>query len=130
MAGGFTVNRDIIYGKGGDSDLLLDLYLPNNPVRAVPIILYIHGGGWQDLDKSWCPYPMRFLEKEYAVASINYRLRTKPHFPAQLHDCKAAVRWLRANAPSYGLDGDHIGAWGDSAGGHLAALLGLTGESG
>jgi acetyl esterase/lipase len=126
MAGGFTVQRDLVYGIGGGHDLLLDLYLPNNPVRAVPIILYIHGGGWMDLDKDWCPYPMRLLEKEYAVASINYRLSDEAPFPAQLHDCKAAVRWLRANAAAYDLDGDHIGAWGDSAGGHLAAMLGLT----
>jgi acetyl esterase/lipase len=128
MAGGFIGHRDVIYGKGGESNLLLDLYVPNHPIRAVPIILYIHGGGWADLDKSWCPYPMRFLEKEYAVASINYRLSDEAPFPAQLHDCKAAVRWLRANAASYGLDGDHIGVWGDSAGGHLAAMLGLTAD--
>ncbi|MDF1514817.1 MAG: alpha/beta hydrolase [Anaerolineae bacterium] len=128
MAGGFDIQRDIVYGQGGDSELLLDLYLPRNPVRAVPIILYIHGGGWIELDKNWCPYPMRFLEKEFAVASINYRLSDEAPFPAQLHDCKAAVRWLRDNADTYGLDADHIGAWGDSAGGHLAALLGLTAQ--
>jgi len=95
----------------------------------VPIIVYIHGGGWSGLDKSWCPYPMRLLDQEYAVASINYRLLQEGGaFPANLHDCKAAVRWVRAHATEYGLDGDHIGVWGDSAGGHLAALVGLTGD--
>ena len=63
MAGGFRKLNDIVFGKGGDTELLLDLYLPNYPVRAVPIILYIRGGGWAALDKSWCPYPMRLLEK-------------------------------------------------------------------
>lgn len=134
MYSGFTVKRDIVYGTVSaepgrqGKDLTLDLYLPNNPVRAVPIIMYIHGGGWSALDKGWCPYPMRLLEQEYAVASINYRLLQEGGaFPANLHDCKAAVRWLRARAAEYGLDGDHIGVWGDSAGAHLAALVGLTG---
>lgn len=126
MPGGYSEQRDIIFGRAGDLELLLDLYLPRNPVRAVPIILYVHGGGWSGLDKGWCPYPMRLLEQDYAVASINYRLIHQAIFPAQLHDCKAAVRWLRAHAAEYGLDGEHIGAWGDSAGGHLVALLGVT----
>ena len=128
MNSGFTVKRDIIFGTVGGLDLTLDLYLPNNPVRAVPIITYIHGGAFSGLDKSWCPYPMRLLEQEYAVASINYRLLQEGGiFPANLHDCKAAVRWLRAHAAQHGLAGDHIAAWGDSAGAYLAALLGLTG---
>jgi len=132
MYSGFTVERDIVYGTAGGEggkDLTLDLYLPRNPVRAVPILMYIHGGGWSGLDKEWCPYPMRLLEQEYAVASINYRLLQEGGaFPANLHDCKAAVRWLRARAADYALDGDHIGVWGDSAGGHLAAMVGLTGD--
>jgi acetyl esterase/lipase len=128
MYAGFTVKKDIVYATVGNKSLTLDLYMPNNAVRAVPIIVYIHGGGWSGLDKSWCPYPMRLLEQEYAVASINYRLLQEGGaFPANLHDCKAAVRWVRAQAADYGLDGDHIGVWGDSAGGHLAAMVGLTG---
>lgn len=129
MYAGFTVKRDIVFGAVGDKSLTLDLYIPNDAVRVVPIIVYIHGGGWSGLDKSWCPYPMRLLEQEYAVASINYRLLQEGGaFPANLHDCKAAVRWVRAHAAEYGLDGDHIGVWGDSAGGHLAAMVGLTGD--
>ena len=129
MYGGFTVKKDIVYATAGGKSLTLDLYAPNNAVRAVPIIVYIHGGGWRALDKSWCPYPMRLLEQEYAVASINYRLLQEGGaFPANLHDCKAAVRWVRAHAAEHGLDGDHIGVWGDSAGAHLAALVGLTGD--
>jgi acetyl esterase/lipase len=72
---------------------------------------------------------MYLMNKGYAVASINYRLSNEAHFPAQIHDCKAAVRWLRANAKQFNLDPDHFGAWGVSAGGHLAALLGTSGES-
>jgi acetyl esterase/lipase len=128
MNTGFTTISDIVYGRVGEYDLLLDLYLPSAPIRSVPIIIYIHGGGWAGLDKTWCPYAMRMLEQEYAVASINYRLSHQAPFPAQLYDCKAAVRWLRAYATEYHLDGDHIGAWGDSAGGHLSAMLGVTAD--
>ena len=128
MHSGYVAHRDLVYGHVDGLDLTLDLYLPRDPIRSVPIILYIHGGGWRALDKGWCPYPMRFLDLEYAVASINYRLVPQAAFPAQLHDCKAAVRWLRAHADEYGLWGDRIGAWGDSAGGHLAAMLGVTGD--
>jgi acetyl esterase/lipase len=129
MYSGFTMKRDIVYAAVGGRDLKLDLYIPNNASRAVPIIMYIHGGGWSELDKSWCPYPMRMLDQEYAVASIDYRLLQEGGaFPANLHDCKAAVRWLRSHATDYHLDGVHIGVWGDSAGGHLASLVGLTGD--
>jgi len=129
MYSGFTAHRDITFGRGGEIDLTLDLYVPENPLRAVPVIVYIHGGGWRGLDKSWCPYPMRLLSQEYAVASINYRLLDQGGaFPNHLYDCKAAVRWVRAHAGEYGLDGTHIGVWGDSAGGHLAAMVGLTGD--
>jgi acetyl esterase/lipase len=129
MYSGFTVERDLVYGRAVDKELTLDFYVPNDPLRAVPVIVYIHGGAWSSLDKSWCPYPMRLLDQEYAVASINYRLLGEGgRFPAHLHDCKAAVRWVRAHAAAHGLDGDHIAVWGDSAGGHLAALVGLTGD--
>ena len=129
MYAGYTVERDLIYGHVDGRDLALDLYLPQRPLRPVPILVYIHGGGWIELDKSWCPYPTRLLEQEYAVASVDYRLLDQGgQFPANLHDCKAAVRWMRAHAEEYGLDGTHIAAWGDSAGGHLAALIGLTGD--
>ena len=116
------------FGRGGEIDLLLDLYLPEQPGARRPIIMNVHGGGWSGLDKGWCPFPLRMVEQDYAVASINYRLSHQAIYPAQLHDCKAGVRWLRANAARYGLDGEHIGVWGDSAGGHLAALLGVTGD--
>ena len=70
---------------------------------------------------------MSLATKGYAVASVNYRLSQHAVFPAQIEDCKAAIRWLRANAAKYHIDADHIGVWGGSAGGHLVALLGTTG---
>jgi acetyl esterase/lipase len=89
------------------------------------VIVWVHGGGWTNGDKARGS-AFVFATKGYAVASINYRFSQHAIFPAQILDCKAAIRWLRANARKYGLDSDHIGAWGASAGGHLVALLGTT----
>jgi acetyl esterase/lipase len=122
---GVQMVRDLEYVPGGHERNRLDLYLPEKAARPLPVILYVHGGGWQGGDKSNGP-ALRFASKGYAVASMNYRFSQHATFPAQIYDCKAAVRWLRANARKYGLDADHIGAWGGSAGGHLVALLGTT----
>ena len=122
---GVQMVRDLEYVPGGHERNRLDLYLPEKAARPLPVILYVHGGGWQGGDKSNGP-AFRFAAKGYAVASMNYRFSQHATFPAQIYDCKAAVRWLRANARKYGLDADHIGAWGGSAGGHLVALLGTT----
>lgn len=122
---GVQVLRDLEYVQGGHERNRLDLYLPEKTARPLPVILWVHGGGWTNGDKTRGP-AFRFATKGYAVASINYRISQHAIFPAQIHDCKAAVRWLRANARKYGLDSDHIGAWGGSAGGHLVALLGTT----
>jgi len=88
--------------------------------------VWIHGGGWSAGGKEDCP-AVSFVTKGYAVASINYRFSQHALFPAQIEDCKAAIRWLRANAKRYNLDAGHVGVWGASAGGHLVALLGTTG---
>ena len=122
---GVQMVRDLEYVPGGHERNRLDLYLPEKAARPLPVILYVHGGGWPGGDKSNGP-AFRFAAKGYAVASMNYRFSQHATFPAQIYDCKAAVRWLRANARKYGLDADHIGAWGGSAGGHLVALLGTT----
>ncbi|HOX58400.1 MAG TPA: alpha/beta hydrolase [Candidatus Paceibacterota bacterium] len=122
---GVQVLRDLEYVQGGHERNRLDLYLPEKAARPLPVILWVHGGGWTRGDKTNGP-AFRFATKGYAVASINYRFSQHAIFPAQIHDCKAAVRWLRANAREFGLDADHIGAWGSSAGGHLVALLGTT----
>jgi acetyl esterase/lipase len=122
---GVHVLRDLEYVQGGHVRNRLDLYLPEKAARPLPVILWVHGGGWTNGNKTNGP-AFRFATKGHAVASMNYRFSQHAIFPAQIHDCKAAVRWLRANARKYGLDADHIGAWGASAGGHLVALLGTT----
>jgi acetyl esterase/lipase len=120
----------------GYRPLLLDLYLPASE-PSPPLIVFIHGGGWgvgtrasmsPTLD-GWSPSAFeRVARAGFAVASVDYRLTGEAIFPAQLHDVKAAVRWLRANAAALGVDGERILAWGASAGGHLAALLALTAD--
>jgi acetyl esterase/lipase len=122
------VLRDLEYLPGGHERQKLDLYLPEKTESRLPMIAWIHGGGWQGGSKERCP-AVSFVGKGYAVASINYRLSQHAKFPAQIEDCKAAIRWLRANAPKYHLDPEHIGVWGASAGGHLVALLGTTADA-
>ncbi len=123
---GVTVRRDLPYSESGHERQKLDLYLPANAKNA-PLVVWIHGGGWQNGSKDRSPALM-LLSHGYAVASINYRLSSHAQFPAQIEDCKAAIRWLRAHARQHGYDPDRIAAWGSSAGGHLVALLGVTGE--
>jgi len=120
------VHRDLVYAKTPEKDLLVDLYIPGSARAPFPVVLYVHGGGWSGGSKEKPP-AMRFVSYGYAVASISYRLSQEAKFPAQIYDCKAAVRWLRANAKQYSLDPDRIAAWGGSAGGHLVALLGTSG---
>jgi acetyl esterase/lipase len=117
---------DLQYIKNGHERNRLDLYLSEKAEGQLPLIVWIHGGGWQGGSKESCP-AVPFATKGYAVASINYRLSQHAVFPAQIEDCKAAIRWLRGNATKYHLDPDHIGVWGGSAGGHLVSLLGTTG---
>lgn len=118
---------DIPYARLPEGkELLLDLYLPTN--REKPrLIVFIHGGGWKTGSRK--NSPTGFLVKNgYAVASIEYRLSTEATFPAQIFDCKGAVRWLRANAAQYGYDASRIGVMGESAGGYLTVLLGVTAD--
>jgi len=110
-----------------DAGQRLDLFLPVQPVdKPLPIIVWVHGGGW-DMGDRHDRTAVPLTAYGYAVASIDYRLSQQATFPAQIEDCKGAVRWLRANAKKYDLDPDHVGVWGASAGGHLVALLGTTG---
>jgi len=124
---GVTVERDLAYVKDGHERQKLDLYLPEKKSDAnLPLIIWVHGGGWQGGSKANCP-AVRYVRDGYAVASVGYRLSGDAIFPAQIEDCKAAVRWLRAHADEYGLDANRFAAWGSSAGGHLVALLGTSG---
>ena len=121
------LERDIEYARVGEKKLLLDLYQPEKATGPLPVIVWVHGGGWQGGSKDGClPAQLGFPQRGYAVASVDYRLSSDASFPAQIEDCKAAVRWLRANAKKYNLDSDRFGAWGSSAGGHLVNLLGVT----
>lgn len=127
MPEGIKTTRDIEYAKVGAKSLLLDLYTPPSPKGPLPLIVWIHGGAWEGGDKRDCP-AMRLLSQGYAVSSINYRLSGEAIFPAQVEDCKGAIRFLRASAAKYNLDPNRIGVWGASAGGHLVALLGTSGN--
>jgi acetyl esterase/lipase len=124
---GTQAMRDIEYVKAGGKSRTLDLLVPPHE-GPLPLVIWIHGGGWHRGDKTANPAAL-LLRFGYASASINYRLTDEGAFPAQINDCKAAVRWLRAHADDYGIDPDRIGVWGASAGGHLAALLGTAGDA-
>src|SRR5580698_2811050 len=117
---------NIKYVTDGGERQQLDLYLPATGTN-LPLIVWIHGGGWMEGSKEQPP-GLKFLNHGFALASLNYRLSQDAIFPAQLIDCKAAIRWLRAHAAENGIDPNHIAVWGASAGGHLVALLGTTGE--
>jgi len=118
------VQKDIEFANVGGHRLKLDLYLPAKGESQ--LVVWIHGGGWRGGSKERCPVTW-LTGHGYSVASISYRLTDKAIFPAQIHDCKAAVRWLRANADKYGYSTERIAVAGSSAGGHLAALLGTSG---
>jgi acetyl esterase/lipase len=118
--------RDLPYVTDGHFRQRLDLYLPDREAPA-PLVVWIHGGAFRVGDKA-NGAPLEYLAAGYAIASINYRLSQHALWPAQIEDCKAAVRWLRAHAARYNLDPRRVVAWGPSAGGHLSAMLGVTGH--
>jgi len=126
---GVAAHRNLEYIPHGHERHRLDVYIPEVSTQPLPLIIWVHGGGWQNGGKEGCP-PLRkgYVQRGYVVASLNYRLSGHAVFPAQIEDCKAAVRWLRANAARFGIDPKRVGVWGSSAGGHLAALLGTSGD--
>lgn len=114
------------------AQLHLDLLSPSPlPDALAPAVIYLHGGGWAEGERSTGLYPWLnplLAAHGFITVSVTYRLSRFAPFPCQIHDAKAAVRWLRAHAEKYHINPDRIGVWGDSAGGHLAALLGVTGD--
>jgi acetyl esterase/lipase len=124
---GVAVFKNLAYVPGGKEHQKLDLYVPIDGEGPFPLIMWIHGGAWEYGSKEGC-IARPWARKGFVVASINYRLSQEAKFPAQIEDCKAAVRWLRAHAREFQIDRDRVIAWGDSAGGHLAALLGTAGD--
>ncbi len=123
------VRRDLAYGPHPERNVL-DLYLPEKTMTGPwPVVVWIHSGGWYTGGKGGGGAARALVARGYAVAAINYRFSQDAIFPAQIEDCQRAIRWLRAHAGEYGLDPTRFGAWGGSAGGHLAALLGTAPEA-
>ena len=118
---------DVIFGKGGSHDLHALIESPKNAAHPVPAIIWIHGGGWHT-GTYRVGMVGKIAQRGYFAASIEYRLDDEAKWPAQIEDCKCAVRWLRANAATYNIDPNRIGVWGGSAGGHLAACLGTMAD--
>ncbi|WP_127532660.1 alpha/beta hydrolase [Paenibacillus kobensis] len=118
---------DITYGSQSEAQKL-DIYLPESGEGPFPVILAIHGGAFKLGDKADVQLrPMlEGLKRGYAVVSVNYRLSGEATFPAQIHDVKAAIRWVKANAGHYQLNNERIALWGGSAGGHLSSLAGTS----
>ena len=127
---GVALETNLVYGKGGDQALTLDLTRPKEGQGPFPAIVFVHGGGWVGGDKeSYHPFMFHFTQAGIVCITINYRLAPKNRFPAQIEDARCAVRWLRANAGKYHVDPHRIAAFGGSAGAHLVALLGTTNGS-
>jgi len=124
-----TVERDITYCTTDGVALKMDVHYPRAMSKPAPVAVYVHGGSWSSGSKSdsigMTDVP-ELLARGYLVASVDYRHAPEWKFPAQIHDVKCAVRFLRANAARFNLDPNRIGAWGHSAGGHLVTLLGTT----
>ena len=122
---GVTKLKNIAYVPGGGKSQTLDLYLPDTAGQAAPLLIFIHGGGWRGGVKDKCP--AQYLSGHgYVVAAINYRLSKEVPFPANIEDCRAALRFLRTHAAEYHILPDRVAVWGGSAGGHLAALMGTA----
>jgi acetyl esterase/lipase len=129
---GVNAMIDIPYADNENPAQRIDLFLPTKRAgdKPLPVIVFIHGGAWQAGNKSSgrgsvMPY---VKSGQYAGASIGYRLSQEAQWPAQINDCKAAIRWLKAHAREHNLDPEKIGVWGASAGGHLVAMLGVSGD--
>lgn len=123
------VERDLVYARYGSRELKLDLYRPSSSAGPLPGIVFIHGGSWKFGDKNAFRRQSAYMAtKGFVSVTIDYRFSDEAHYPAPLYDCKAAVRWLRANAARYKVNPNKVAASGGSAGGHLASLVGTTAD--
>ncbi|WP_229745900.1 alpha/beta hydrolase [Rhodococcoides trifolii] len=121
-----TTYEGLVYIERDSGPLALDLVTPDGG-GPWPLVVFVHGGGWMSGDRTLAPsFDQYFCARGLAMASVSYRFSADALFPAQLHDVRSAVRFLRASAEEFGLDPDRFAIWGSSAGGHLAALTGLT----
>ncbi|SKA90612.1 Acetyl esterase/lipase [Prosthecobacter debontii] len=129
---GIEAKLDLPYADTENPRQRLDLYLPKlrKTDKPLPVVVFIHGGGWRNGDKATGANNVgRYVTSgEYAGVSIGYRLTGEARWPAQIHDCKAAIRWIKAHAQEYNLNPEKIGVWGSSAGGHLVSMLGTSGD--
>ena len=122
-----TFERDITYAEAGGAKVQLNLARPKNASGPLPAVVCIHGGGFRAGSREgYNKLCLTLAQRGFVAATISYRLAPMHQFPAAVHDTKAAVRWLRANAAKYGINPDRIGVTGGSAGGHLAQFLGVT----
>lgn len=133
--GKVTIEEGVVFGQGGGRDLLCDVYVPPEEKRNGAAVLLLHGGSWMSGDRSQLRgYGILLGREGYLCVASEYRLAQEAKWPAQIHDVKTALRWLRANAGTWGVDPDRIAVEGNSAGGHLALMLagtsGLEGFSG
>ena len=127
---GVKTIKNLDYAGTGNPKQMLDLYLPEKPAASgpLPVVCWIHGGGWRGGDRATAFQVAQLAASgKYAGVSIGYRLTGEAIWPAQIHDCKAAIRWIRAHASEHGLDPNRIAVWGSSAGGHLVSMLGVSG---
>jgi len=122
-----TVERNLVYATVNNTPLLLDLAMPNTGAGPFPVVVFLHGEGWRAGNRQQMNHFIEGMARlGYVAITVEYRLVPTARFPAQVEDCKAAVRWLRANAKKYRVRSDRIGVVGFSAGGHLASMLGVT----
>ena len=128
LPSGVKAERNIAYVENGHPNQVLDLFLPGQPSgKPLPLMIWIHGGAWMGGSQANPPV-LYLVPKGFAVASIQHRFSSDAIWPAQAYDCKAAIRFLRANAAKYNFDPNHFGVGGDSSGGHLAAFVGTSGD--
>jgi acetyl esterase/lipase len=120
-----AIKRDLVFAKVGDQELKLDLYLPDAGGTPAGLIVWVHGGAWRAGSRESVDVK-GLTQLGWAIASVDYRLSTVARFPAQIHDIKAAIRYLRANAAGFGYPADRFVVGGSSAGAHLAALVGVS----
>ena len=126
---GARIDRNLVYARAGNTDLLVDVYRPASQTGPLPVVLWVYGGAFRagSKDDRQTAGATWLINHGYSVVAFNYRLSQVAKFPAQIHDCKAAVRWVRAHAAQYQFDPARIAAWGASAGGHLSAMLATSG---
>lgn len=127
LPGRVSIEENVVFGDGGGRNLTCDVFTPPDDVAERPALLFLHGGGWQSGDKSQLKYyGIQLARYGYLCVCSEYRLSGEATWPAQVHDAKAAIRWMRANAARLGIDPGRIAVSGNSAGGHLALMLAAT----